>query len=93
MEHNGTSIIVATIVPEAARLDFLPRHFGPLMLAVERQIYSWLSTLSQDYSGALTGISNWATRDATSHRAIPFGFESRFITTISMAEVRKAASS
>jgi hypothetical protein len=51
MEHNDNSNIVATIVPEAERLDFLPRHFGPLMLNVERQIYSWLSTLSSDYSG------------------------------------------
>src|SRR5882724_9650190 len=51
MEHNDHSIIVATIVPDAERLDFLPRHFGPLMLHVERQVYSWLSTLSADYSG------------------------------------------
>jgi antirestriction protein len=52
MEHTDTAIIVATIVPEAERLDFLPRHFGPLMLTVERQICSWLSTLSPDYSGS-----------------------------------------
>ena len=51
MEHNDHSIIVATIVPDADRLDFLPRHFGPLMLHVERQVYSWLSTLSADYTG------------------------------------------
>lgn len=52
MEHNE-QLILATIVPEAERLDFLPRHFGHLMLTVERQTYSWLSTLSQDYSGGL----------------------------------------
>jgi len=34
MEHNDNSIIVATIVSEAQRLNFLPRHFGPLMLTV-----------------------------------------------------------
>jgi hypothetical protein len=51
MEHNDNSIIVATIVADAERLNFLPRHFGPMMLTVERQIYSWLSTLSADYSG------------------------------------------
>ena len=29
---NPDAKIVATIVPEHARLDFLPRHFGPLMM-------------------------------------------------------------
>jgi hypothetical protein len=58
MEHNDHSIIVATIVPDAERLDFLPRHFGPLMLHVEHQIYSWLSTLSEDYSGGYFNFYN-----------------------------------
>jgi len=52
MEHTKQPIR-ATIVPDDERLDFLPRHFGHLMLTVEHQVHSWLSTLSRDYTGGL----------------------------------------
>jgi hypothetical protein len=42
----------ATLVPDDARLDFLPRHFGPrFMLRGEPAIYRWLNRLSADYQG------------------------------------------
>jgi hypothetical protein len=52
MEHNEKPTR-AMIVPDAERLDFLPRHFGHMMLTVEVRVYSWLSTLSQDYTSGL----------------------------------------
>ena len=33
--HNEEPTIVATLVPEEERLQFLPRHFGKHMLTVE----------------------------------------------------------
>ena len=51
MELNDTSIVLATLVPDAQRLDFLPRHFGRHMMTVEQHLYARLSDLSQDYSG------------------------------------------
>ena len=51
MELNDTSTVLATLVPDAQRLDFLPRHFGRQMMAVEQHLYSRLSELSKDYTG------------------------------------------
>ena len=51
MELNDTSIVLATLVPDAQRLDFLPRHFGHQMMTVEQHLYARLSELSEDYSG------------------------------------------
>ena len=43
--------IVASVVPENQRLDFLPRHFGKHMMLVERQIYHQFSNLCPQYQG------------------------------------------
>ena len=43
--------IVAAQVPDAERMNTLPRHFGRYLLAVEDAVYSWLRELSEDYSG------------------------------------------
>lgn len=51
MELNDTSIVLATLVPNAERLDFLPRHFGRQMITVEQYLYTKLSELSGNYTG------------------------------------------
>ena len=48
--HEQPSI-VATLVPEEERLDFLPRHFGKHMLTVETYIYSQFAKLCPTYTG------------------------------------------
>lgn len=45
------SIITATLVPESERLNFLPRHFGRLMLTVEQEIFTQMRELCETYSG------------------------------------------
>jgi len=57
MEHNGQPIL-ATVVSDAERLNFLPRHFGRHMLVVERRVYFWMSTLSSEYRGGLWTYMN-----------------------------------
>ena len=52
--NNTTSVeqaITATQVPDGQRLDFLPRHFGRLMMQVESKIYSRFQQLCPDYKG------------------------------------------
>jgi hypothetical protein len=51
MENSTDSIIVATLVPEAQRLQFLPRHFGSYMMVFERALYTQLHELCADYNG------------------------------------------
>jgi len=51
MELNDNSDVLATLVSDAQRLDFLPRHFGRQMMTVEQHLFSRLSELSQDYTG------------------------------------------
>lgn len=43
--------IVASLVPEGQRLDFLPRHFRAHMMLVERQIYHQFANLALHYRG------------------------------------------
>jgi len=51
MEHTEPTRISATKIGDADRLKFLPRHFGPQMLTVERAVYAHLAHLSADYCG------------------------------------------
>ncbi len=51
MNQFEQSIVVATKVSENARRDFLPRHFGRLMLTLEQAVYSQLRSLCADYQG------------------------------------------
>jgi hypothetical protein len=51
MELNDNVVVLATLVPDTQRMDFLPRHFGRQMMTVEQHLYSRLSELSQDYTG------------------------------------------
>ena len=51
MEHIKESRIVVTGAPDAERIAFLPRHFGPQMLIVERAVYAHLGNLCVDYRG------------------------------------------
>lgn len=45
-------LATARLVSDDARLDFLPKHFGPrFMLRGESAIYRWLNRLSADYQG------------------------------------------
>ena len=48
--HEQQSI-VATLVPEEERLDFLPRHFGTHMLTVEHALYAQFADLCPTYRG------------------------------------------
>jgi hypothetical protein len=43
--------IQAHQVPDEARVETLPRHFGRHMLAVESAVYGFMRRLAQDYSG------------------------------------------
>jgi hypothetical protein len=51
MNSDDNSIILATLVPDHQRLEFLPRHFGRLMMTFEQHVYTRLSELSRDYTG------------------------------------------
>jgi hypothetical protein len=48
--HEQPSI-VASLVPEEERLDFLPRHFGTHMLTVENFLYAQFTNLCPTYTG------------------------------------------
>ena len=48
--HEQQSI-VATLVPDENRVEFLPRHFGAHMLTVERYLYSQFANLCPAYTG------------------------------------------
>jgi hypothetical protein len=43
--------ILAALVPDDQRLDFLPRHFGTHMMLVERQVYHQFANLAPQYRG------------------------------------------
>lgn len=44
--------IIATIVPDARRMEFLPPHFGVrMMLRLETGVFGWMSRLCYAYSG------------------------------------------
>lgn len=45
------SIVVADLVPESRRIDFMQRHFGRQMMAVEREIFAQMRDLCEDYTG------------------------------------------
>jgi hypothetical protein len=45
------SIVTAALVPDANRLNFLPRHFGRQMMAVEQEIFTQMRELCEDYNG------------------------------------------
>lgn len=53
MNITEDSIVISTLVPESERLDFLPRHFGRQMMAVEQHLLTRLAALSPDYTGGL----------------------------------------
>jgi hypothetical protein len=48
---NVPSPVTAALVPEANRLNFLPRHFGRLMLVFEREVFTQMGELCESYSG------------------------------------------
>ena len=49
---SDTSTVVASVVPDPQRMDFLPTKFGPtLMLMVETSVYGWMERLCPSYSG------------------------------------------
>ena len=49
--NNEQRAIVATVVPEEDRLEFLPRHFGTHMLTVENYVYAQFAKLCPTYTG------------------------------------------
>ena len=51
METSIDLLIIATTVPEAKRLAFLPRHFDRQMMAFEQSLFTHMSQLSADYLG------------------------------------------
>jgi hypothetical protein len=49
------SIITAALVPDANRLNFLPRHFGTrYMMAVEQEIFTQMREICEDYSADIS---------------------------------------
>ena len=59
MNHTNTeegacdigSPVLATLVSQAERLAFLPRHFGRQMMTFETAVYAQMQVLSVDYTG------------------------------------------
>ena len=59
MNHTNTeegisdtgSPVLAMLVAQAERLDFLPRHFGRQMMTFETAVYAQMRLLSADYVG------------------------------------------
>jgi antirestriction protein len=49
--HLAARPIQAHQVPDEARIETLPRHFGRHMLAVEDAVYRFMRQLAKDYSG------------------------------------------
>src|SRR5688572_9953700 len=48
----GEHVIVAGVVPDARRAEFLPSKFGVMvMLKVETSIFAWMERLCPAYSG------------------------------------------
>lgn len=48
----ASSPVLSTLVPEGARMGFLPRHFNArVMLLVESKVYAWMERLCRVYSG------------------------------------------
>ena len=46
------SPVTASVVPDAQRLNFLPKQFGPgLMLRVESSVYDWMGAMCSTYTG------------------------------------------
>jgi hypothetical protein len=58
MENSTDSNIVATLVPEAKRIQFLPRHFGTKMIVFEDALYTQLQELCADYTGGFWNFYN-----------------------------------
>jgi Antirestriction protein len=50
-ENHVINAIEATLVADDDRLSFLPKHLGKLMMRFESLVYSWMSRLSDDYTG------------------------------------------
>src|SRR5699024_9703965 len=51
-EFGPSIFITATAVPEAERMQFLPRFFGhQYMMLGETMVYSWMERLAPDYHG------------------------------------------
>jgi len=49
---DDTDVVMATRVPDADRLDFLPTFFGTrLMMRGEAMVYDWMGQLCADYTG------------------------------------------
>ena len=59
MNHTNTqegtsdtgSPVLAMLVAQAERLDFLPRHFGRQMMTFEAAVYAQMRVLAAEYSG------------------------------------------
>lgn len=49
--RNEQQAILATVVQDENRLEFLPRHFGRHMMTVERFVYSQFANLCSSYRG------------------------------------------
>lgn len=77
MEHIEQARIVATRVPDAKRIEFLPRHFGRHMVLVEQTVYAHLSRFSIDYHG---GYWNFYDLSNEGCYLAPSGAESYYIS-------------
>src|ERR1039457_6267878 len=95
MNHTNTeegtsdtgSPVLAMLVAEAERLDFLPRHLGRQMMTFETAVYAQMRFLAAEYSGAywtFHDLSNggcfMAPRGPSLRIVAPNGFDETFDT-------------
>ena len=79
---DAGSPVLARLVPEAERLEFLPRHFERQMMTFEAAVYAQMRFLSADYVGGyweFYDLSNGgcfiAPRDGFFRMVAPNGFD------------------
>lgn len=54
-DTDNTTLITATLLPDAQRLHFWPQHFGgiPQWMLLEPRIFGWMDRLCENYSGGI----------------------------------------
>lgn len=54
-DTDNTTLITATLLPDAQRLHFWPQHFGgiPQWILLEPHIFGWMDRLYKNYSGGI----------------------------------------
>ena len=76
--NGSTEPTTATLVSDARRLEFLPRHFGPrTMTRFETGVYGWMDTLCPYYHGGYWNFFELSNGGAFMAPSAPGPFEIR----------------